>query len=270
MSVAGCDAAGGAAGAAPPAVVRPTIAVRDGAPVVLVGGQVVLTAAQAEEAARFRVGAQADIPTGQVYLIEAPSGGSACPMRYVVVTVKAGRGVATPPFGTCSSRAALKAQDGKVVVTMPGFSNIGAPGPARTFRLQGDRMTATDETSPQPATTTAPLAYAPTFRCEGLVDAAAADAMLAKFEAEYPKPLVSPALVEGQRIAPATLTRIVTDLSCLAAQIGGDPFVPEQAAALFASRRHGADAFAALDRLAVSDEQAARFRDQMKAYIAAR
>lgn len=266
LSVGACDAAGGAAKSPPSAVVRPTVAVRDGAPVVLVGPQIVLTTVQAEEAARFTIGAQADTPSAQIYLVEAPSGGPACPMRYVVLTVTARRGVATPPFGTCSPRARLQAQGGKVVVTMPGCSNTGPAGPAETFTLKGKKMVGTGKASEaKPASAT--VSYAPSFHCSEIVTQAAADTMLSAFERDYPASLVAPAQVEGVTIPPATLARIVADLSCLASQPGGDLFIPEQAAALFASRRYGAEAFDAVEKLASEgDERARRFATQMRAY----
>lgn len=263
--VAGCDSAGSAAKSRAEGIVRPTITAQGGAPVVMLGQQVVLTAARAEEAARFAIRAQADTPAAQIYLIDAPSGGSACPMRYVVLTVTAGRGVATPPFGTCSSRARLQAQGSKIVVTMPGFSNTGPAGPPVSFTLKGNEMVADKASEAAPALQ--PVAYTPSLRCSGTASQADADAMLAAFEREYPASLVSSAQVEGVKIPPATLDDIVASLSCLAAQPGGDPFVPEQAAALFASKRHGAAAFEAVERLAsAGDEPARRFAEQMRAY----
>lgn len=189
-------------------------------------------------------------------------------MRYVVLTIAGTRSVATPPFGTCSSRARLLLERGRVVVRMPGFSNVGPAGPEQQFYLEADRMAST---VPDPdAPTMGNLSYAPSFECTAGASPTAADAMLAAFEADYPKALVDPATVELQQLAPATLQRIVADLGCLAGQVGGDAFIPEQAVALFASRRHGAAAFAALDVLARSGDAAAeRFLVQMRGYTSA-
>lgn len=96
---------------------------------------------------------------------------------------------------------------------------------------------------------------------------AEADQAIAAFERAYPAALVDPATVERRTVAPAVLTRIIANLPCLAALPGGDPFVAEQASALFASRAHGRAAFAALDRLAATDPRAARFARQMRAYV---
>lgn len=236
---------------------------------VLVGKRVVLTAARAEDAVRFVVRDRIDLAGRQVYLIEAPGGGSACPMRYVVLTVTGTRSSATPPFGSCSSRARLLAPAGKVMVRMPGFSNIGPAGPDQLYTLEADRMVPAQSDSNGAASRA--IVYAPSFACGKPVGPAGADAMLAAFETEYPKALVDPAQVELQDVTPATLEHLVADLACLAGQIGGDPFVPEQAAALFASRRYGVAAFAALDALARSGSgEAERFGVQMRAYTEAK
>lgn len=227
----------------------------------------VLTADAAEAAASLKVRSHVDPPGRQVYLIDAPSGGSACPMRYVVLVVARGRALPTPAFGTCSSQARMQLRGGAITVTMPGFSNTGPAGPATSFTLKGSRMVAAGKEN-GPTAAAKPVSYTPSFRCSEPVTQAAADAMLAAFEKDYPAALVAPAQVEGAAIPPAVLERIVADLSCLAGQPGGDPFVPEQAAALFASPRHGAAAFAALERLAsAGNQRARRFAVQMRGYV---
>jgi hypothetical protein len=90
-----------------------------------------------------------------------------------------------------------------------------------------------------------------------------ADALIAAFERDYPANLVDPVKVESTVVAPATLARIVADLACLSTQPGADPFVPEQAAALFASKRYGKAAFTHLVK-----RGQVRFAKQMRAYVA--
>ena len=118
------------------------------------------------------------------------------------------------------------------------------------------------------------VTYTPTQRCTPFlggskqvngVQQQRADQLIAAFEDDYPAVLVDPKRVEAASISPAILQKIVSDLACLATQPGADPFVPEQAAALFASRRYGAQAFAILARNAN-----ARFAKQMRSYTAVR
>ena len=139
-----------------------------------------------------------------------------------------------------------------------GFA--ATPGAAQTFIYREGRVTE--------AVNAVAISYAPSFKCTGAgTSQAAADRIIAAFEKEYPAALVDPARVEGVAVEPAVLARIVGDLACLASLPGGDPFVADQASALFASPRHGAAAFAALDRLAsAGDSAAARFARQMRAY----
>ncbi len=122
--------------------------------------------------------------------------------------------------------------------------------------------------APAGARTQAPVIYTPSLRCTAATATASgqarADALIAAFEREYPAALVDPARVEQAMIAPATLQVIVANLACLSKQPGADPFVPEQAAALFASRRYGKAAFALLART-----REARFARQMRDYTTA-
>jgi hypothetical protein len=127
---------------------------------------------------------------------------------------------------------------------------------------------------PASARTPKLIDYAPTIRCVPFVgnkNAATAvqqqraDALIAAFEAAYPPALGDPARVEIATVLPATLKAIVAELACLSTHPGADPFVPEQAAALFASKRYGKTAFALL-----AQSGNARFARQMRSYIAVR
>lgn len=92
-----------------------------------------------------------------------------------------------------------------------------------------------------------------------------ADALIAAFEKSYPPRLVDPSRVELETIPPTTLKTIVAQLACLSTHPGADPFVPEQAAALFASKRYGKTAFALLAKSGNG-----RFATQMRSYVAVR
>jgi hypothetical protein len=118
------------------------------------------------------------------------------------------------------------------------------------------------------------VTYSPAERCTPLVrsartttaaELARGDALIAAFERTYPQALVDPATVDTVTIAPPTLRVLVDDLACLSTQPGGDPFVAEQAAALFASKRYGPAAFGWLARTGRT-----RFAQQMRRYSAAR
>lgn len=245
----------------------PIVRTIDGAPAVLVGDRTVVTAEQADAANSFEIGARVAAGAADLYLIEAATGGSACPVRYVLLEIpRDGRDPrATPAFGTCANRARLTFVKNRAIVTMQGFSNVGDPGPARTYTYDENRMI--EDTVPPTSASRDVVGYTPTFRCAGIASQEQADAMLAAFETEYPPALVDPARVDGAVLDASTLQRIVADLACLAAQPGADAFVPDQAAALFASRRHGRSAFEALDALAQrGDARAKRFAMQMRAY----
>ena len=116
--------------------------------------------------------------------------------------------------------------------------------------------------------------YAPTLRCTAFVGAKnaptrvqqqRADALIAAFEKAYPSGLVNPSRVDTAAIPPTTLKVIVEQLACLSTHPGADPFVPEQAAALFASKRYGKTAFALLAK-----SGNARFARQMRRYTGVR
>ena len=92
-----------------------------------------------------------------------------------------------------------------------------------------------------------------------------ADRLIAAFERDYPTTLIDPKRIENAAIAPTLFAQIVDHLACLSTQPGADPFVPEQAAALFASKRYGKAAFA---RLAQTKQAA--FARQMRAYVSVR
>ena len=126
--------------------------------------------------------------------------------------------------------------------------------------------------APAVARTPASVAYTPSMKCTPFTGSAKitsgvqqqrADALIAAFERDYPAALVDPSRVERALLDSATLARIVNDLACLSTQPGADSFVPEQAAALFASKRYGKAAFALLAK-----RGQARFARQMRAFVA--
>lgn len=76
------------------------------------------------------------------------------------------------------------------------------------------------------------------------------DARLAEFDRAYPREWRRRGGIKDVEFTPAELRRAVTGLACLSTWPGADPLVPDAAAALFASRRHGTAAFEQLDGIA--------------------
>ena len=122
---------------------------------------------------------------------------------------------------------------------------------------------------PEPATTAAglPLPDCAEVKAAGLVGGALGDA----FYRRYPTSLADPKGVDHVTLDAAAIDNVVGYLACVATLTDGDPTVADNAAALFASPRHGAAAFAALTARAHADtpegKGAARFLQQMKAMV---
>jgi hypothetical protein len=98
-----------------------------------------------------------------------------------------------------------------------------------------------------------------------------ADALLDRHARDFPAVLVGEAEVETVELAPADLDAVAAYLSCLSGLTDGDPSVVESGLSLFASRRHGRAALAALDALARTpglDGAAAKaFAEQVRGYL---
>jgi hypothetical protein len=92
----------------------------------------------------------------------------------------------------------------------------------------------------------------------GLRGAALADT----FDARYPSALNDADGIETLALDEGQVANIVGYLACVAGRTNGDVGVAETGYTLFGSKRHGAAAFAALDRLEKGGEQA----DAAKAY----
>ncbi len=100
----------------------------------------------------------------------------------------------------------------------------------------------------------------------GLSGAALADA----FDARYPAALNDADGIETLALDQAQIAGIVDYLVCVAGRTDGDVGVAEAGYTLFGSKRHGAAAFAALDRLAKGGDAATAARAyevQMRGYL---
>ncbi len=97
------------------------------------------------------------------------------------------------------------------------------------------------------------------------------DAAADVFEKQYPSKLVDPATVDSVTLTASEIEAIALFAACAAARTGYEPFVADNASALFASTRHGNAAFAALKRLSrapgIEGKAAKAFDDQMRDYI---
>ncbi|SEP50712.1 hypothetical protein SAMN04487843_13929 [Methylobacterium sp. ap11] len=96
-------------------------------------------------------------------------------------------------------------------------------------------------------------------------------ALVTAFETRYPPALVGEASVERLALDPGQVANAAAYLACVAGLTGLDVYVAEQGLALFASRRHGRTALAALDRIARgTGSEAGSARDharQIRAYL---
>jgi hypothetical protein len=113
-----------------------------------------------------------------------------------------------------------------------------------------------------------PLPTCAELEASGLDASAQGDA----FYERYPKELAGEDSVEQVALDEAAIGSVVGHLACAARLAGYDPVVVESGLALFASRRHGARALAALEGVATgSGAEAAgarRFAEQVRGYLA--
>ena len=97
-----------------------------------------------------------------------------------------------------------------------------------------------------------------------------ADEVSDLFEKQYPTALVDVNIVDEQSLTSDDMAAIVRFAACAAAQTDFEPFVADNASALFASKKHGNAAFAALEKISrnpgFEGKAAKEFAAQMRAY----
>lgn len=97
------------------------------------------------------------------------------------------------------------------------------------------------------------------------------EALLAAFNTDYPATLVNEATVEGVSISEPEMERLTAYLACVADLTDYFPEVADGALALYASKRHGAAAFHALQQHAknsgIDGKAAQQFLEQMQHYV---
>lgn len=194
--------------------------------------------------------------------------GGPCPARYVLVTREDDSGSrVSDTFGTCSPDAKLRLVRGVPEVSMPATA-VG--GPSVRYRYGDGRIALVDA---RPAAGEGMVAgYGPRApadcRIAGRTDAATQQSIIADFERTYPASYRKMSQLKRTEIAPDELRNTVVGLACLATWPGAEEVVPRTATPLFASKRHGASAFAALDSVAQDPRSDANLRASVRAFSA--
>lgn len=182
------------------------------------------------------------------HLIRGVAAGE-CPARFVVTVERPGEApITTDPFGTCATTASARIRRGTLEVSMP---SAVAGAPVARFAYQDGAMRPLPATA---ATLVAAPGTAPTAksgcRAAAHVDAETQAAALDDFEESYPLAYRRESSLKKTAISPAELRELVTGMACLSTWPGAETLVPDRATPLFRSRRYGAAAFSALDRVA--------------------
>ncbi|MBM6575263.1 hypothetical protein KCP91_02690 [Microvirga sp. SRT01] len=178
--------------------------------------------------------------TTRYHLVRGAAAGE-CPARYVIVTQPTtGALQVSAPFGTCADGATLRLQAGAPSVAMPD--------PVSRQIVQFDwvdgRMTSPAAAVARAAADTTPGCVSP-YTVSASVEAET----IARFERDYPEAYRRGSLLKRTDIAPDQLREVVAGLACLSTWPSGGKVVADTATELFASKRHGARAFAELERL---------------------
>ena len=196
---------------------------------------------------------------GTTYTLVRGDVADTCPTRYLLVA-RAGDGEPrlTAPFGTCAREARLSTRGGIVEVSMPGDAAGAAPV---RFRLDGGAMR---PVGPDGASTdTAPIS---SCRIADDTDPDARQAVIADFERSYPADYRRDKALKRAVIAPEEMRATVVGLACLASWPGAEEVVPRAATPLFANKRHGDAAFAALEAVAQDPASDANLRASVRAF----
>ena len=182
------------------------------------------------------------------HLIRGVAAGE-CPARFVVTVERPGEApVTTDPFGTCAATATARLRRGTLEVSMPA-TVAGAPMARFAYRDGAMRPLADTAATLAAASGAAPSAESG-CRAAAHVDAETQAAALADFDESYPLAYRRESSLKKTDIAPEELRELVTGMACLSTWPGAETLVPDHATPLFRSRRYGAAAFSALERIA--------------------
>lgn len=196
--------------------------------------------------------------------------GGPCPSRYVLVTREGGGDPrVSDSFGTCSRDARLRLVRSTPEVSMPATA-MG--GPAVRYRYDDGRIALIDAQPAAMAGTGAAAGYGPRApadcRVASRTDPVTQQSVIADFERTYPAQYRRLGQLKRTEIAPDELRNTVVGLACLATWPGAEEVVPRTATPLFASKRHGPAAFAALDAVAQDPRADANLRASVRAFSA--
>jgi hypothetical protein len=204
----------------------------------------------------------------RLYLVRGTAG-TDCPARYLIVAQRPGEAPAvSAPFGTCGAGAAGRIVGGKLIVTV-----AAAPGSTGSIRYVYDEGVVRPLDSASAIAATASPVPVTCRTYQPATDGTVADMV----DRRLPDAYRHAGELRRTDIAPDTMRDMVADLACLATLPEGKDLVPRSATAMFASRRHGEAAYAALDQVARAPQTAPDLRAavrslsaQMHYYVARR
>jgi hypothetical protein len=204
----------------------------------------------------------------RLYLVRGTAGAD-CPARYLIVAQRPGEAPAvSAPFGTCGAGASGQVVQGKLVVTV-----AAAPGSTGSIRYlyNAGAISPLDAASAVAITASADPVTCRAYKAA--TDGSVADMIDRSLPAAYRRA----GDLRRTDISPDTMRDVVADLACLAMLPEGSDLVPSSATEMFASRRHGKAAYAALDQVARAPQTAPDLRAavrslsaQMHYYVARR
>ena len=195
------------------------------------------------------------------YALIRGAGGSDCPARYLIVTARTGQPPQlSAPFGTCQDGASIAMVGRRVIVTVPS-----PEGRVARYAYDNNSVTAIVETAGVDEV------QAPVV--DGCADRAriatlTSSELAVELDRTLPASLRRMRDVKRAEIAPADLRRMVTGLACYASVPGSGETVPRAAESLFASKRYGEAAFAALDSVARAEETSPDLAATVRAFSA--
>lgn len=252
-------APGGAQKARPAPKSSTAVAATGGGQAIRIGKTVVVRPFGAELVDRLALVGSYRLRGRAVHLVRGDAGG-ACPSRFVFVSEQPGAApVASSPFGTCSGDARVSASASTLVVAMTAAGG----GPVARFVFDGGSVRTLEG-----AASSAGLAVAPSCLPASRVDATLQADAIATFERDFPLDYREPGRLKKVDIAPETLRAWVAELACLAPWPAAEQRVLHVATPLFASRRHGSAAFAALDSIARDPASNAHLRAVARSFAA--
>lgn len=202
----------------------------------------------------------------RLYLVRGEAG-SDCPARYLVVVIRPGAAPSlTAPFGSCQPGATARLARGQLLISLPPAH----PGemPERYAYAQG-AVTPAGPFAVRPRDTGVARRQDEGGSCRPYREIGAAHGNVAQaLDQLLPEGQGRPDAIKHRNFAPSEMRALVAGLACLAALPDRDRLVTRRATPLFANRRHGDAAYAALDDLARSPGTQPDLRAALRAFSA--